>query len=364
MKTLYVIGPRGINNTIGGIEIHCKEIYGRLNNFSKSNLKIVICLIDNKAHKDLAFNGCELKYFKTVKAPGIEKFIYSLKSIFSAIINKADIVHFQGLNGVYTLPIAKIFGLKTVVTIHSRDYTYPKWSYLQKKFIKFAEYLSHLADEKITVSKSDYKNFTKQTINLHYIANGVSMKNDTFNFYNNRFSLQSNNYIFTAARFTEEKSLLELIDAFSKITNDKIQLVIAGDGTSKYAQKFIERASETKRVILVGSIFGDELLSLYRNASLFLLTSCKEQTIPLSLLEAMSVKTDILTSNLPQILPLHLPSFNIFEINNIDELSKKIDNLLVNPSSNEEIDRRYLYLKNNHNWDEAVKKIYGIYNGL
>jgi len=363
--TIYVIGPRGLGKIIGGIERHCEEIYARIAHSSSGRLRIIACVIRNHDTNGSAFKGICLNHIKTSKIRGLEKLIYSFKAVSSAIINRADIIHFQGLNSVLALPLAKIFGVKTVVTIHSRDYNYPKWSFLEKKIIKLAEYCSNLADQIITVSEYDYQLFKDKTANLNYIANGVSLTGASTNSsVINRLNLESKGYIFTACRFTEEKSLLELIEAYSMIDMTNYKLVIAGDGPSQYAKKVKELASHDPNIILVGPIFGKDLVSLYQHAQLFVLSSCHEVSAPLSLLEAMSVKTDVLSSNLPVISNLGFGPKNLFEVDNISELKEKIEGLLIEPSSSAEIEKWYLYVCDNHNWDRSAKQTYDIYSGL
>ena len=363
--TIYVIGPRGLGKIIGGIERHCEEIYARIAHSSSGRLRIIACVIRNHDTNGSAFKGIELNHIKTSKIRGLEKLIYSFKAVCLAIINRADIIHFQGLNSVLALPLAKMFGVKTVVTIHSRDYNYPKWSFLEKKIIKLAEYCSNLADKIITVSEYDYQLFKDKTANLNYIANGVSLTGaSTSSSLINRLNLESKGYIFTACRFTEEKSLLELIEAYSMIDMTNYKLVIAGDGISQYAQKVKELASHVPNIIFVGPVFGKDLVSFYKYAQLFVLSSCHEVSAPLSLLEAMSVKTDVLSSNLPVISNLGLGPKNLFEVDNISELKVKIERLIMEPSPRVEIEKRYLYVCDNHNWDRSAKQTYDIYSGL
>jgi starch synthase len=362
--TIYVIGPRGLGKIIGGIERHCEEIYARIAHSSSGRLRIIACVIRHHDTNGSAYKEIELNHIKTSKIRGLEKLIYSFKAVSSAIINRADIIHFQGLNSVLALPLAKIFGVKTVVTIHSRDYNYPKWSFLEKKIIKLAEYCSNLADQIITVSEYDYQLFKDKTANLNYIANGVSLTGASTNSsVINRLNLESKGYIFTACRFTEEKSLLELIEAYSMIDMTNYKLVIAGDGVSQYAKKVKELASHDPNIILVGPIFGKDLVSFYQHAQLFVLSSCHEVS-PLSLLEAMTVKTDVLSSDLPVIANLGLASKNLFTVNSVADLKEKIEGLLIEPSSSAEIEKRYLYVCDNHNWDRSAKQTYDIYSGL
>ncbi len=363
---IFVIGARGFPNTIGGIEKHCEELYPRLS--KKNNIEILVCAFKDDSQNQLSkWKDIKFKYFRTFNSNGFDKLYYAFKSIIYAIlVYKPDIIHFQGLNSTLFVPIARLFGIKVITTVHSRDYIYPKWNWIQKRIIKFSEQCSKLSNITITVSEHDYYEYKLQYKNIHLIKNGVDIiSNIDFNKkkYLEKYDLLSKKYIFTAARFTKEKDLKIMIKAYNKLETE-YPLVIAGDGNTKYAQKIKILAKKNKDIILTGFVSGDELKTLFYNAKIFLLTSVNEVAVPISVLEAMSFKTEVLISDLEvnKILPLEF--HNYFNTGDLNDLVKKLKNTLLKTENKKIFENRIEYLQLNHNWDLIANKTYDLYSHL
>ena len=356
-----VIGAKGFPDVAGGIEKHCAELYSRLS--LQNELCIEVCAIKRySTQQSDQFSRIKYRYFSTFQRKGVEKIIYALQAVLYASYKRPDIVHFQGLNSVLFLPIIKLFGIKTVVTIHSRDYLYPKWGKIAKLFLRASERISFHADALITVSELDYNNNKRKTKNLHLIKNGVTqrdcnIKNEQY--YLDKYCLSEKSYLFSVGRFTEEKDLVTMINGylFSKL---KVKLVIAGDGDTEYSSK-VKKLAASKNIILTGYIFGDELQSLFSNAKIFLLSSTHEVAAPITVLEAMSYNLSILLSDIDvnQILPLENSSY--FSAGDYKDFSKSLLWLFNNEHDNY---NNVSYLEENHNWDSIANETHALYKTI
>jgi len=362
---IIIIGPRGFPNVIGGIEKHCEELFPMLIKQNK-NISIEVCAIKNNEYSQkLEWNGIRFKYFSTFQKSGFEKLFYALKATFYAVKQKPDIIHFQGINSTLFIPFLKLFNIKIVTTIHSRDYRYPKWGKFAKLLFKLSEIFSNLSDAIITVSELDYNEFKNKIKKFHLIRNGINItQNLDFNKeeYLLKYSLKEKNYLFTAARFTEEKDLETLINGYLK-SGVNLTLVIAGDGITEYANKIKELIKPHNNIILTGFIYGDELKTLFLNARLFLLTSIFEVS-PFSVLEAFSYNVDVLLSdiNVNKVLPLS--DKNFFEVKNIEDLSIKLKLLTERDIEKNELNQRIAYIKLNHDWSLIAIQTLDLYQNL
>ncbi len=359
---IIIIGPRGFPNVIGGIEKHCEELFPLLSKQNK-DISIEVCAIKNSEYSQkLEWNGIKFKYFSTFQKSGFEKLFYALKATLYALKQKPDIIHFQGINSTLFIPFLKLFDIKIVTTIHSRDYRYPKWGKFAKLLFKLSEVFSNLSDAIITVSELDFNEFKNKTKNFHLIRNGINIpQNLDFNKeeYLFKYSLKEKNYLFTAARFTEEKDLETLINGYLK-SGVNLKLVIAGDGISEYSNKIKELIKPHNNIILTGFIYGDELKTLFFNARLFLLTSIFEVS-PFTVLEAFSYKVDVLLSDIDVNKILPLSDKNLFETRNIYDLSIKINSLLKCEQDIPTLNNRLEYLKEYHSWNLIAKQTKEVY---
>lgn len=99
-------------------------------------------------------------------------------------------------------------------------------------------------------------------------------------------SVHDRKFILAVGRLNFVKGFDVLIDAFSKIDVDNIDLIILGDGTEyKNLQAQIEKLNLTDRVKLPG--FKSNLQDYYNQAELFVLSS-RNEGYPVALIEAMS----------------------------------------------------------------------------
>jgi len=92
--------------------------------------------------------------------------------------------------------------------------------------------------------------------------------------------------ILTVGRLSHEKNLEMLINAFNKISNENLFLLIVGDGPERmFLEELVKRLKLTKKIIFTG--IRNDIERFYKIADLFVLTS-KYEGFGLVYLEAMS----------------------------------------------------------------------------
>lgn len=197
--------------------------------------------------------------------------------------------------------LPKLFGIRTLVTIHGLDWQRSKWGGFASKYLKFGEKTAaKYADEIIVLSRSvqDYfKNeYGRDTV---FIPNGVNAPEiRTASLITQKYKLEKDGYILYLGRIVPEKGIHYLIDAYSQI-DTQMPLVIAGG--SSHSQEYFEelkQKAQGKNIIFTDFVQGRELEELYSNAYVYVLPSDLEG-MPISLLEAMSYGNCCLTSDIP-----------------------------------------------------------------
>ncbi|MGE5555456.1 MAG: glycosyltransferase [Methanocella sp.] len=103
----------------------------------------------------------------------------------------------------------------------------------------------------------------------------------------------------------KHKGILELVKFFGEKSLD-LNLVIAGDGRlANEIRRYLRRNSLEKRIVLLGWVDHDSLYSLLTDANALFMPSICAENAPLAMLEALSVGTPVIASNvggLPEIL--------------------------------------------------------------
>lgn len=157
----------------------------------------------------------------------------------------------------------------------------------------------------------------------------------------NGLSLQGN-YFFYAGMLEERKGIANLLNAFKECKGKK--LVIAGKGSlERFTRKFIASNKLEKNIVYVDWVEGKKIYPYYKNALAFILPSICPENNPLTILEALSVGTPSIGSDIggiPEIIS-KVDSNLIFNCNDIEELKKNISNFDRSKYDAEELKKVY-----------------------
>lgn len=360
---IAMIGHKRVPSREGGVEIVVEELSTRMvknghevDIYNRSGCDIMNNEKKYKQYKK--YKGCKLITIPTVKWKKLNAIVYSLNATLRAAIGRYDVIHYHAEGPCATLPIAKLFGIKTVATIHGLDWQRSKWGGFATKFLKFGEKMAaKYADDIVVLSKNVQLYFLK-TYNREttYIPNGINKpKYENDKIINNKYGIEKDEYILYLARIVPEKGLHYLVEAYNNLITDK-KLVIAGGSshTDEYFEKIKNMASNNSNIIMTGFVDGKLLDSLYNNAYIYVLPSDIEG-MPISLLEAMSYNNCCLTSDIPEMKEVIEENGITFQKSNITDLKNKIQFLcdnkdIVDAYKKEASD----FIINKYNWDKIV----------
>lgn len=357
---IAVIGTRGIPNIQGGVETHCQELYPRL---AQSGYDVTIirrsCYVE-KDNQLSEYKGVKLKDIYAPKKKSLEAIVHSILAVIEAKNMKADILHIHAIGPALVTPLARLLGLKVVLTHHGPDYDRQKWGRLAKLMLKSGERLGvHYANEVIVISEV-INQIIQQKYNrndAHLIYNGVPehTKDSDSTSYLQSLGIEKQQYILTMGRFVPEKGFDLLIHAFKEIKNNPFKLVIAGDADHEtpYSSQLKTLAKE-EGVILTGFITGKKLQEITAHARLFVLPSFHEG-LPIALLEAMSYRLDVLVSDIPANMEVNLPEESYFQTGNVEALGAALEKKLSNAYSLKSYDMSL------YNWDTIAKQVAEVY---
>lgn len=261
--------------------------------------------------------------------------------------------------------LPRLFGIRTVATIHGLDWQRAKWGRFASKYLKFGEKNAAKYADAVIVLSSNVKEYFKQNygIEAYYIPNGVekpSLISDKI--INQKYSLCKDQYILFLARIVPEKGLVYLINAFKEIKTDK-KLVIAGGSShsNSFANELKSLAKSDDRIVFTGFVQGETLESLYSNAYFYVLPSDLEG-MPLSLLEAMSYGDCCLTSDIKENTEVVEGNALTFLHGNTIDLRLKMTQLLEHPETVDKFKAGSQdYICNKYNWNDIVHKTILLY---
>ena len=368
---IAIIGHKRIPSNEGGIEKgveqHAVRMVQRGNDvtvYNRGGHNVFGKEFDGKKLKD--YKGIKIVTIPTVKGAACVP-IYSFLATIHAAISRYDCVSYRASGSCAMIPLAKLFGLRVVASLHGIDSQRDKWGGFASKYLEFGERMAATKADVCLVLSKNMKQYidTKYEVNSVLFANGIDKpENHNVDIIKDKYGLEKDSYILSLGRIVPEKGLQYLIKAFKNCKTDK-KLVIAGGSESNkdYYNQLLALADGDERIVFTGYVYGQEVQELYSNSYIFALPSNLEGMAN-ALLEAMSYGNCCLISDIPENTEVVGKYAEWFEKGNVKDLYSKLQYLL----NNENIVKEYKakaasYILSRYDWDKVVDQMLEVYSG-
>lgn len=353
------------------IGVDCRDLF-----LSKTGTKTVLEELLNSFRKRSSIEIIEFKPRNMIPAKTkIAKIAEHLRFIFwkeitlplRAKISKVDVL----ICNDYVAP-AITFGIRTLPIIHGVNF----WLY-KKHYNRFwLSYFSFLtligmknAHQIITVSEfskrsiSQILKFDSSRITVVPVGPKTFNELDEDSNHLKKWFLENKKYILHVGVFEKRKNIGALVEAFSRLEDSTLKLVLAGPkGYKKNFEDYdnvikkIKKLHLSDRVILTGYVSNTELKSLYEHCNLYVFPSNFEG-FGIPILEAFKFKAPVITSDLEVFREIIGNDGIYFDQNSVDSIYEAIKYV----SKNNNI-RKALILNGEkrlqtYNWDKGVDKI-------
>lgn len=361
---VMMLGLRGFPNVQGGVETHAEHLAPLLVNFG-CHLEVIA----RSPYQDKAigkkWRGVRFTSLWAPKSKGFEAIVHSFLGVLYAAVKRPDILHIHAIGPALMTPVARLLGLKVIVTHHGPDYDRQKWGAFARNVLLLGEWMGmRFSNGRIVISNVIRELvIRKHRMTSSLIRNGVVMPDTTASEdHLKQFDVIKNQYILLVSRLVPEKRHLDLINAFNQanLTNYKLVLVGSCDHPDTYAKIIINAAASNPNVVMTGYQTGDTLQALYAYAAMFVLPSSHEG-LSISLLEALSYGLPVIASNIPANLELHLNPRCYFGLGNIEELALLIKENAKTPISIERRKNIRDWVDSRYNWKVIAEETYNEY---
>ena len=368
---IAIIGHKRLPSNEGGIEKgveqhatrmaqrgHCVTAYNRggHNVFGKEH--------DKQKLKE--YKGIKIVTIPTTSGKACVP-IYSFLSTLHCIFHRPDVISFRASGPCAMIPLAKLFRIKCVASLHGIDSQRDKWSGFASRYLKFGEKMAATKADVCLVLSENMKKYIKEEYGKDSVlfANGIDKPEiRTLNIIKEKYNLEKDNYLLSLGRIVPEKGLHYLIEAFKKCKTDK-ELIIAGgsESNSEYYNKLVEMAKDDVRIKFIGFVQGETISELYSNAYAFMLPSNLEGMAN-ALLESMSYGNCCLVSDIPENTEVVEDKAYIFKKGNVDDLENKLQYILDHPEKVKEVkEKSSEFILNKYSWDKVVTQMLEVYSG-
>ena len=308
----------------GGVEKNLILISNFLKNYIKD---IDLITFDNKFKKQFSkkinFICPTNRIGRTSK---YKKYYYCLILLIKSILTNRNVLIFSFQANIYCIVVAKIFGKKIIVRSNSSP---SGWS--QNKFKKLIFKFFLKRSDLVIVNSRNFKNqinkiFKIKSICIFNPLNKKQIIKKSKTKVKDNFFDKNDLKIINVARFTDQKDHITLLRAFKLISKKiKSKLLIIGYGKNLKIMKNYILKNNLKSKVKIKEYCSNPFPYI-RKSDLFILSS-RFEGLPNVILEAMTLKKFVISSNCPtgpsEILKNGKYGF-LFEIGNYNDLAKKI----------------------------------------
>ena len=363
MITVAHIGLRGIDSAQGGVEACVTNLIP----FLSKKTKLVIYIRSRYYSSSIQADGYELVSLPTIYSKHLEAFCHTFICTIHACWKRPNVIHYHAIGNAYWSWLPRIFGIKTLVTVHGLDWKRDKWSKIAKCILRFGEFIAANCPNHTTVVARNLVVYFEQRYsrNVSYIPNGIKViDTESLNTLN-----PLGKYIIYLGRLVPEKRVDLLIKAYLEL-DTKVGLIIVGGDThsSDYVEDLKVLASRNENIKFLGAVFGEQKNKLLINALIFVLPSIIEG-MSIALLEAMSLGVPCVVSDIEEnknIVIVGDKKFAItFQSEDYNDLAKTLSSALTSQYKLKEMaDAAKEYVIKNYSWENVANKYNGIYQKI
>ncbi len=363
--SVFVLGLRGFPGVQGGVETHAENLYPLIADLGWQ----VTCATRSPYHPDDVTEWSGVSFLRTwsPRSQYFEAIVHSIVAVLRAALVRPDIVHIHAIGPAIVTPLARLLGLKVVVTHHGPDYDREKWNTIARGILRLGETLGmRFSNRRIVISqviKDLVQDHTGMSSDI--VPNGVPIPAlDTPVTPLAQFGLERGRYVLLVSRFVPEKRHLDLINAFDQagLSGWKVALVGDSDHPSEYSEALKARASEHADVVLTGFQSGETLRALFQHAGVFVLPSSHEG-LPISLLEALSYGLRCIASDIPANLCVELKDERYFPLGDVDALAARLAEQAATEWRPEDRDAVRKWVAERYNWQAIAAATTEVYRG-
>jgi len=363
--SIMMVGLRGCPGVQGGIERHVENLAPLLA-ARNCEVEVIARAPYVGAGKAGYWRGVAVTPLWAPRRRNFETIVHTAVAILYAAARRPDILHIHAIGPSILTPLARLFGLRVVVTHHGFDYERAKWKKPEKLVLKLGEYLGmRFSSARIAVSapiaRTVERRFRTPTT---AIPNGVTIEAKEVSSTSaiEAFDLTPKRFILSVGRLVPEKRHIDLISAFEKAAAPgwKLAIVGASDYPGAYLDDLKDLARKSPNVVMTGFQSGTALAELYAHAGLFVLPSSHEG-LSIALLEGMAAGLPVLASDITANRDVQLPEECYFPVGNVDRLAAMIALAVRNPFSDADRRAQQARLSERYDWAPIAERTLKVY---
>ena len=297
---IAILGTRGIPASYGGFETFAEHLSTRL--VARGHDVTVYCRSHYVSPRQLEFHGVRLKVLPTIRHKYFDTVIHTFLSAIHTVSQRYDAALICNCANAPFSPIVRLAGTPVAINVDGLEHKRKKWSWLARRYYRFAEYLSTLLPTEMVTDAQVIQDYylARHNARSTMIAYGSEVERRPNRELVRKWRVEPNRYVLYVSRLEPENNAHLVIEAFKKVRT-AYRLLVVGD--APYAEQYINSlkasARGDKRIVFTGFVFGQDYRALQQNAYCYVHATEVGGTHP-ALLEAMGYGNCVLTLATPE----------------------------------------------------------------
>jgi len=362
---VMMVGMRGFPGVQGGVEVHAENLCKHLVALGCDVVAVVRSpYMSNEATSE-PWEGVKYLRLWSPRSKAFEALGHTLLAVFAAALRRPDILHIQAIGPSIWAPLARLFGLRVVVTHHGPHYEWQKWGRVARFLLRLGERIGmHFANARIAISPGIVALIErKYGLDAALVGNGVAVPPLPESAESLRdFSLEPARYVLHVGRLVAEKRHPDLIEGFRRAALPGWKLAIVGgaDHPDEYSRGVQRLADSVPGVVLTGRQGGRALQELFGNAGAFVLPSSHEG-MSIALLEALSFGVPVIASDIPGNRAFDLAERAYFPVGDVDGIAERLREIASMPQSAEAREQTRDRVRTKFSWESRAAATLSVY---
>jgi len=367
MRVMW-LGLRGFPNVQGGVETHAENLCPLLL-AAGCEVEVIVRSPYMPADAGDAWRGVRFRRLWSPRSKGLEAIAHTVLGVlYAGLVWRPDVLHLQAIGPAIVTPLARLLGLRVVVTHHGPDYARQKWGPFARWVLRTGEAMGlRFSHRRIVISETiRHLVREKYALDSDLIPNGVTLPElpDSAST-PARFGLTPGRYVLLVSRWVPEKRHPDLIAAFARarLAGWKLVLVGSSDHPDAYTSEVETLVGSTPDVVATGFQTGLALRELFAHAGVFVLPSSHEG-LPIALLEALSYGLPVIASDIPANVEVGLPPEQYFPLGDTTALADRIARFAAIPLTAEARASRRQWVAQRYDWRHIARQTAEVYRSL
>ena len=363
---VMMLGLRGCPEIQGGVERHVEALAPRLANLG-CRVEVIARrpYVPHAAPK--AWQGVVVTPLSAPRLRSLEAILHTCLGILHAARRRPDVLHIHAIGPALLAPVARLLGLRVVVTHHGFDYDRAKWGRFARAVLRAGEWAGmRFAHRRIAVSQDIAASVrTRFGVPVTPVPNGVAAPDvEAGTAAPARFGLEPGRYVLTIGRLVPEKRQRDLVEAFARVAPQGWRLALVGgaDHANAHSRSVLAAAAAVPDVVATGFLTGMDLREITAHAGLFVLPSSHEG-LPIALLEALSYGLPALASDIPANREVGLPENCYFPVGDVDALAAALARSCTQPTDVAGQAALRTRIARDYDWDAIAGRTLALYDG-